>query len=511
LRSGAGGGASIGVPDDVKRSRTSLPLALLLPLALGAVAAAPAEDEPRDLKSWIDGPVRYIARKAEVQAFRDLETDDARALFVERFWARRDPTPNTLTNEYRHLFWTRVQEANSNFVDSPRPGWMTDRGKIHVLYGPPTEIQQDHFLHVGGSPTSGRGVIRWIYEGRPGDRMDLDPVTVVPFERDMGGEYRLSYEPKLAGVFWDPNAIREGTDDPLGKMREILGAPLRSELSVMLDLGRMGEVPPAEQVVLESVETAEAYQTLPVEVSVQRYRPPDRDGTLTVLAIDLDTMSRDTIPAILARFTPAAGLEAEPRILGEDSFRVVESASTGERLAEGRLTLAPGDWALTVFVADPQNVRTGIHRDVIRVPGPSASPHLSDLVWANEIEPLPYRALASHDEPYHVGPFRVVPRLGARWSPGDTVRLFFEVYRAELPIRVRYVVEGRENDGTWVALGSPSILEQDASAVAWEVQTTPAWPAGEYRVSVEVEDAAGRLVSARASFTLVSGDGGTPE
>src|SRR6185295_908197 len=113
-------------------------------LALGLVVGlAHAAHESPDLKDWIDGPVLYLAEKEETRSFRALETDDDRALFIEKFWARRDPTPQTLANEYRQMFWERVRAANLMFLDSHKPGWKTDRGKIYVLYGPPTSIE-DH-------------------------------------------------------------------------------------------------------------------------------------------------------------------------------------------------------------------------------------------------------------------------------------------------------------------------------------------------------------------------------
>ena len=110
-------------------------LLALLQLPLPLFAAGDSE-----LRKWHEGPIRYIAVKEEVQEYKRLEGDSARALFIERFWRRRDPTPDTLTNEYRQLFWERVQQANASFLDSTKPGWMTDRGKIWILYGRPDTI-----------------------------------------------------------------------------------------------------------------------------------------------------------------------------------------------------------------------------------------------------------------------------------------------------------------------------------------------------------------------------------
>jgi len=230
----------------LNRSRRSLWIALALALAF----ALPTPAKKVSLKSWIEGPVRYLAEHKEAKVFKQLKTDGERAWFIERFWARRDPTPETLANEYRQMFWERVQYSNEIFLDSHRPGWLTDRGKIYILYGPPTKIEDHTNLDTHGGPTTGRGLLRWIYEGRPGGRMDLDPVVIVPFVRQSSGEYRVSYDPKLSSIFFDALAVEEQWDRAIDKFNEIFGAPRATEMSVMLDLGRMQEVPPQAQILL---------------------------------------------------------------------------------------------------------------------------------------------------------------------------------------------------------------------------------------------------------------------
>ena len=70
------------------------------------------------------------------------------------------------------------------------------------------------------------------------------------------------------------------------------------------------------------------------------------------------------------------------------------------------------------------------------------------------------------------------------------------------PLRVSYQLQGKEQNGDWVDLGRPSVSEQQAEALAWELPTTESWPLGEYRVRIEVNDAEGRLISREVPFTL---------
>ena len=470
-------------------------------LTLGPVSLAPAK--PIQLKSWIEGPIRYLALPEETKIFKKLKSDPDRALFIQRFWGRRDPSPETITNEYRQIFWERVQQSNDLFLDSHKRGWATDRGKIHILYGPPTRIEEHHDLDTQVGPTAGHGLIRWFYEGRPGDRMDMRPVVIVPFVRETTGEYRVSYDPKLSSVFMDAFAIEEQRDRAFNRYLEIFGAARPTELSVMLDLGRMQEVPPQAQVLLESVETVESYTTHPVDVSVSRYWHPEEAGVVAVITADLSQVSEELRPVVIARLR-SHETEREPRMLGEDSFRIATANGRG-RVAQGRLVLEPGSYDLTVLVADPVTAGTRFHRATFIVPEPTDRLRLSDVIWADEIASVEYASLASHDAPYHVGPFRVIPRISEEFHQGDTIKLFYEVYGGAAPYRVAYRVEGQELDGSWVSLGRPATAEQAGSGQAWELRTSAAWPTGRYRIRIEVEDSAERLVTYYRPFSLSDG------
>jgi GWxTD domain-containing protein len=480
--------------------------ALVLVVPADAKSKTPKAPE---LKRWVDGPIRYIAEKPEVGSFRALKTDDERILFIERFWARRDPHPETLTNEYRQLFWERVREANDTFLDSPGDGWHTDRGKIHILYGPPTDIE-DETNYRSDDTTSIGGLIRWIYQGRAGGRRDVNPVTIVPFIRGRGGEYRVTYDPKLSSVFFNPRAMQAEGSDPVERWMEVVGMPGRTEMSVMLDLGKMQEVPPQAQLLLERVETREEYLTHSVEARVDRFGHPERSGEwLLSLTVDVSyTLNRDH-PAVIARFRPLDGLDSDgasesQRVLDESVFKFNEE--DGHRFAQARVLLPPGEYELTILVADPDTAQTGLDRRELRLGPLSDRFRFSDVVLAQDLATLRYRALSSYDEPYTIGPFHVVPRFSSDYRPGDTVQLFYEVYQAALPLAVSYQVQGRDDDGSWVDLGLAAQAAQDHHSQAWELPTSENWPLGQYRVRVEVSDSDGKLISTNVPFELTAED-----
>jgi GWxTD domain-containing protein len=461
--------------------------------------ARAVDPTPRvSLASWIEGPVHYIARAEEVRAFKDLRTDEERALFIERFWARRDSAGDTLANETRQAFWERVQRANTMFLDSHKPGWATDRGKIYVLHGPPTTIEDYPDLQSGGPSRAGTGVLRWIYEGRPGGRTDMNPVVIVAFAREPTGEYRISYDPQLSSVFFNELAVREGWDRGRNKFLELMGAPRATEMSVMLDLGRMQEVPPQARVLLERVETTASFATRPLQVSLSRYAHPDRRAVVAVITADVTDLG-DPRPAAIARFAPHDATQAT-RMLGEDSFRLAEA--DGRRVVQGRIVLDPGDYDLTLMVVDPKTAATGMNRSTFHAALPESSLQLSDAILALELAPVDYAALASHDEPFHVGAFRVVPRPVPELIPGQAVRVFYEIYGGTPPWRIEYRLEGREADGRWTPLGKPSSDTQSARGQGWDLPTSDAWPAGEYRIQVNVRDSAQAEATAEVGFRI---------
>ena len=91
-------------------------------------------------KRWIDEDVTYIITDEERQAFRRLSNDEEREQFIEQFWLRRSPDPESLANDYREEHYRRIAYANQHFA-SGIPGWRTDRGRLYIMYGPPDEIE----------------------------------------------------------------------------------------------------------------------------------------------------------------------------------------------------------------------------------------------------------------------------------------------------------------------------------------------------------------------------------
>jgi len=87
--------------------------------------------------------VKYIITKEERRIFLDLPNSE-REKFKEELWKRRDPDPQTEKNEFKMEYYNRIERSNELFISEGRPGWLTDRGRIYILFGPPMDRISDN-------------------------------------------------------------------------------------------------------------------------------------------------------------------------------------------------------------------------------------------------------------------------------------------------------------------------------------------------------------------------------
>lgn len=97
-------------------------------------------------------PLKYIAPDNVFSKIKKA-SDEERVQLIEHFWKERDPTPETEENELKDEFYRRVEFTLRNFsvATDARPGWNTDRGKIYIIYGPPSEVQR-RSVDIGSNP-----------------------------------------------------------------------------------------------------------------------------------------------------------------------------------------------------------------------------------------------------------------------------------------------------------------------------------------------------------------------
>ncbi len=148
-------------------------------------------------KKWLDEDVRWIITDEERAAFKQLSNDEERDQFIEAFWQRRDPTPDTAENEYKEEHYRRIAYANEHFAAGV-PGWRTDRGRIYIMYGKPDEIDahpSGGMYHrpaeEGGGETSTFPFEVWRYRYLEGVGQEIQIEFV---DTCMCGEYHMSMD-----------------------------------------------------------------------------------------------------------------------------------------------------------------------------------------------------------------------------------------------------------------------------------------------------------------------------
>ena len=280
-------------------------------------------------------------------------------------------------------------------------------------------------------------------------------------------------------------------------------APASTPLTVMLDLGRMQELPSREALYLERIDTYETFLTASLDVSTQVYRGEgDSKAVVSIAATAPDDPDAPVKQALIARLKPADGRDGPRLVLGEGSFQW--RGEGPRRQAQARAEVPPGSYDLTVLSFHPDGGGSTLHRSKIDVTADDgAALRLSDVALVEEVAPLAFASLASYREPYVVGAFNVVPRILPQVPRGEPVGVFFEIYGGTPPYDVRYQLVGREEDGSWRKLGAPQSAPGGEAAQGFSLPTGERWPLGGYRLDILVTDADGASLTRPISFELV--------
>ena len=148
-------------------------------------------------KTWLDQDVRWIITDQEMTAFKHLSNDEERDQFIENFWLRRNPNPDSPENEFREEHYARIAYANEHFA-AGKSGWRTDRGHMYIAFGKPDSIDShpsggsyDRPSEEGGGNTSTFPFEIWHYrylEGI-GDNIDIEFV-----DSCMCGDYHMTID-----------------------------------------------------------------------------------------------------------------------------------------------------------------------------------------------------------------------------------------------------------------------------------------------------------------------------
>jgi GWxTD domain-containing protein len=160
-------------------------------------AKALKQELSKTYKKWLDQDVVYIISDEERKAFKQLSNDEERDQFIEAFWQRRDPTPDTEENEFKEEHYRRIEYANEHFA-AGIPGWKSDRGQMYIKFGPADEIEShpsggtyDRPMEEGGGSTSTFPFEQWRYRYLEGVGQEV----IIEFvDSCMCGDYHMTID-----------------------------------------------------------------------------------------------------------------------------------------------------------------------------------------------------------------------------------------------------------------------------------------------------------------------------
>ena len=442
-----------------------------LTFALSPVAAQkkPGEQDPSEkprnvkpelkkaYKDWLEKDVAYIITDEERKAFKKLETDDEREHFIEEFWRRRDPDPDTDENEYREEYYERIAYANEHFA-SGIPGWKTDRGRIYIMYGKPDELEThpsggtyNRETYEGGGTTSTYPFERWFYRYIAGVGSGIEIEFVDPTG---SGEYRIARNPdekdallnvpgagltlaeemgladksqRVAnnGGFGSPNYTRE-QDSPF------------SRLQLLADLSRPPQIKFND---LASAVNTPVIEDNPLnfDVRVDFFRQSD-ERVITAFTIQTDNSNlvfqdvgglQQAQLNIFGKITHVSGRRAgifEDPVITRATPAELTDAKDRKSAYQKAVALAPGRYKLDVIVRDINSGATGVRH--IDVPVPKYDPNklgTSTLVLAAKLESL-------GDQPavgmFTIGNVKVIPNVSGVYHRGTPVGVYMQIYNA---------------------------------------------------------------------------------
>jgi len=483
------------------------------------------EDASRALRRWIDEDVSYIISGEERTAWKRLTTDEERDSFIENFWLRRDPTPDTIDNEFKDSHYERIAYANEHYA-SGIPGWKTDRGRIYVMYGKPDEIEShpsggtyDRPIEEGGGTTSTFPFEIWRYRYIEGIGNEVLLEFVDP---SMSGEYRMTIDPSEkdallhvpgAGLTW--NEMFYGIDkaERLNRDGASIGNPLGNtsrvnpfdRLQLMADIFK----PPAIKYKdLEAVITTRlSFNVLPFNFRTDFVRVTE-ETVLTPITIalrnkDLAFQEQDGVHTatgnILIKITAING-----RVAGvhEDSVKVdipdslFEASLDGVRLYQKIMSLRPGLYKMDVVIKDINSGNVGVVNTRLQVPRyPDQTLQLSSLILADLVDPLPPSQVGSGS--FILGANKVRPSVSSEFqrSRDKELKMWFQVYNLKLdeatkkPSATVEMVFTKNNQEVKRIVEESSELA-NAAAQMTVVKSLPLsdFEPGQYAVQVKVTD-----------------------
>ncbi len=408
----------------------------------------------RTYRKWLDEDVRWIITDEEKSAFMQLSNDEERDQFIEAFWQRRDPTPDTEENEFKEEHYRRIAYANEHFA-AGIPGWKSDRGRMYIVFGPPDEIEShpsggsyERPMEEGGGETSTFPFEQWRYRYIEG----IGQEVIIEFvDTCMCGDYHMTLDrsekdalkmtPNAGLTLYEQMGMANKADRFTNGGIEQLGAgPFNSDLQSkefdrLSTFAKLQAAPPVKFKDLEEVvNTKIIYNLMPFDVRADFVKVTS-DTVLVPVTIQIknrdvtfqnkDGVERGTVN-IFGRVTTLTGKIVQTF---EDTVQVDVPVELLPKTAENSsvywkalpLRISQNRYRLDVVVKDVNGDRKGSWSHAIVIPDFSEDKlSSSSLIIADQMEPVATKNVGTGN--FVIGTMKVRPRV----APSDGKPISFK-------------------------------------------------------------------------------------
>ena len=462
-------------------------------LLLATFCVATSAFAQLEINSWLDSPEAAFLTADEKQEWWTLKTVEDREAFKERYWARRDPTPNTPQNEFRDMVMQRVSVANQRFtLNAATPGAETWRGQVFMIFGAPARVGAQNNATL---PQLNRPVV----EG--------NEITEV-------WTYDHSRTPKILDALGRPSLEFTFVIEPVKQLDELenpgLFHQLRDVVARKTIMNKVVEVPaapsaPAAATTARELTAPMSFALDHVEATTQLRTSVLWNGdsaATTFWLVTPNIAKADGRITLYGRVKDASGKSVATVVRDVEpasAFSLLQSGS----VADATVALPPGEYDAAFILSNQNNTTLASGTSHVVVPEAQSQFAVSSLVLTDRVN-----AAAPGGDGIVLGRARVKPRADMTFTTAESMWYLFQVANPSDPSKVTVAVRLRHGAAPPTSpTVVPAALESIGSGrymSGFEMPLSGVAP-GEYTLYVSVHDPAGREdVVRRADFRVVA-------
>jgi len=501
-------------------------------------------------KKWLDEDVVYIISPEERSAFLHLATNEEREQFIEQFWQRRNPDPDSVDNTFKEEHYRRIAYTNEHF-SSGIPGWKTDRGRIYIMWGPADEVEShpsggsyDRPADEGGGETSTYPFEDWRYRYLEG----IGENVIIEFvDPTMSGEYKLTMDPsEKDALLMVPGAgltqmESMGLASKTSRFNNTDGTHLAAPVGMRpesmnefsrLDLyAKIQQAPPVKFKDLEAVVTSRLVrdqvkfdyrfyflritsETVLVPITVQI--PTRQLSFQQKQGVDSATVN------LFARISTLSGRIVqtfEDTVKRDVPASLLQQAQAVPSIYQKAVPLSPGLYRLDIVIKDVNNGNVGVVNTRLAVPR-FEDDHLSSssLILADQITPVSSKDIGLGQ--FVLGDVKVRPKLDASFVASEGMGVFLQIYnlkvddqthRSDATVQYRVMKDKVTEPVLKFDIPKDKLPEHGEELTLENIITLGSLPPGAYKLEVAVTDnLTKQTITPAMDFTVKAGAGAAP-